>query len=49
MSLKSVKGIEDPALVGPDGKTVYLFEGDKNGKPTCAGACAEVLAPGNGQ
>jgi predicted lipoprotein with Yx(FWY)xxD motif len=45
VSLKSVKDIEDPALVGPDGKTVYLFEGDKNGKPTCAGACATLWPP----
>ena len=45
VSLKSVKGIEDPALVGPDGKTVYLFEGDKNGKPTCAGACTQFWPP----
>ena len=45
VSLKSVKDIEDPALVGPDGKTVYLFEGDKNGKPTCTGACAGIWPP----
>ena len=45
VSLKPVKDIEDPALVGPDGKTVYLFEGDKNGKPTCAGACTQFWPP----
>ena len=45
VSLKSVKGIEDPTLVGPDGKTVYLFEADKNGKPTCAGACTKFWPP----
>ena len=45
VSLKSVKDIEDPALVGPDGKTVYLFEADKNGKPTCAGACTQFWPP----
>jgi predicted lipoprotein with Yx(FWY)xxD motif len=45
VSLKSVKDIEDPTLVGPDGKTVYLFEGDKNGKPTCAGACTQFWPP----
>jgi len=45
VSLKSVKDIGDPALVGPDGKTVYLFEGDKNGKPTCTGACAGIWPP----
>jgi predicted lipoprotein with Yx(FWY)xxD motif len=45
VSLKPVKGIEDPTLVGPDGKTVYLFEADKNGKPTCAGACTKFWPP----
>jgi len=45
VSLKSVKDIEDPALVGPDGNTVYLFEGDKNGKPTCTGACTQFWPP----
>ena len=45
MSLKSVKDIEDPALAGPDGKTVYLFEGDKDGKPTCKDACAGLWPP----
>ena len=45
VSLKSVKDIGDPALVGPDGKTVYLFEGDKGGKPTCTGACAGIWPP----
>ena len=45
VSLKSVKDIGDPALVGPDGKTVYLFEGDKDGKPTCKDACAGLWPP----
>jgi predicted lipoprotein with Yx(FWY)xxD motif len=45
VSLKSVKDIEDPALAGPDGKTVYLFEGDKDGKPTCKDACAGLWPP----
>ena len=41
----SVKDIEDPALVGPDGKTVYLFEGDKSGISACSGACAAAWPP----
>jgi predicted lipoprotein with Yx(FWY)xxD motif len=45
VSLKSVSGVDDKALVGPDGKTVYLFEGDENGKPTCSGACAGLWPP----
>jgi predicted lipoprotein with Yx(FWY)xxD motif len=45
VSLKSVSGVDDKALVGPDGKTVYLFEGDKGGKPTCMGACAGIWPP----
>lgn len=45
VSLKPVADIGDPALVGPDGKTVYLFEGDKKGKPSCAGACAQFWPP----
>lgn len=45
VSLKSVTGVDDKALVGPDGKTVYLFEGDENGKPTCNDACAGLWPP----
>ena len=45
VSLKSVSGVDDKALVGPDGKTVYLFEGDKGAKPTCMGACAGIWPP----
>jgi predicted lipoprotein with Yx(FWY)xxD motif len=45
VSLKSVTGVDDKALVGPDGKTVYLFEGDENGKPTCSGACSGIWPP----
>ena len=45
VALKSVTGVDDKALVGPDGKTVYLFEGDENGKPTCNDACAGLWPP----
>jgi len=45
VSLKSVSGVEDKALAGPDGHTVYLFEGDENGKPTCSGPCSGIWPP----
>jgi predicted lipoprotein with Yx(FWY)xxD motif len=32
-------------LVGPDGKTLYLFEADKTSKSTCSGACAQGWPP----
>ncbi|GAA0405883.1 hypothetical protein GCM10009530_67560 [Microbispora corallina] len=32
-------------LVGVEGRTVYLFTADKNGQPTCNGACAAAWPP----
>jgi predicted lipoprotein with Yx(FWY)xxD motif len=32
-------------LAGEGGKTLYLFEADKNGKPTCTGDCAAAWPP----
>lgn len=32
-------------LAGEGGKTLYLFEADKNGKPTCSGDCAAAWPP----
>ena len=32
-------------LVGPNGKTLYLWVADKNGKSVCSGACAQVWPP----
>jgi predicted lipoprotein with Yx(FWY)xxD motif len=32
-------------LVGPKGRTLYLFEKDKGPKSTCSGACANVWPP----
>jgi predicted lipoprotein with Yx(FWY)xxD motif len=32
-------------LVGPNGKALYLFMADKNGKSACSGACAKVWPP----
>lgn len=32
-------------LAGEGGKTLYLFEADKGGKPTCSGDCAAAWPP----
>jgi predicted lipoprotein with Yx(FWY)xxD motif len=32
-------------LVDRNGRTLYLFEADKNGKSTCSGACASTWPP----
>ncbi|WP_028060282.1 COG4315 family predicted lipoprotein [Candidatus Solirubrobacter pratensis] len=32
-------------LVGPNGRTLYLFEKDKTKKSTCSGACAKAWPP----
>jgi predicted lipoprotein with Yx(FWY)xxD motif len=32
-------------LVGPNGRTLYLFEKDKGGKSACSGACASEWPP----
>ncbi|MCG5220204.1 hypothetical protein [Streptosporangium sp. KLBMP 9127] len=32
-------------LTGEDGRTLYLFEKDKNGKSSCFGPCAEAWPP----
>jgi predicted lipoprotein with Yx(FWY)xxD motif len=32
-------------LVGPTGRTLYLFEADKGSKSTCNGACATAWPP----
>src|SRR5262249_17838343 len=34
-----------PILVDGRGRTLYLFEKDKNGRSTCAGACAGFWPP----
>ena len=34
-----------PVLVNAQGHTLYLFEGDKNGKSACAGKCATFWPP----
>ena len=45
VALKSISGIEGQALVDEDGKTLYLWEADKNGKSTCTGPCAAAWPP----
>jgi predicted lipoprotein with Yx(FWY)xxD motif len=32
-------------LVGENGRTLYLFEADKGGNPTCSGPCAKAWPP----
>jgi predicted lipoprotein with Yx(FWY)xxD motif len=45
VSLKSLPGVGDKALVGSDGRAVYLFEADKAGTSVCKGECAHDWPP----
>jgi predicted lipoprotein with Yx(FWY)xxD motif len=45
VSLKSIAGIEGQALVDGKGRTLYLWEADKAGQPTCTGPCAAAWPP----
>lgn len=45
VSLAAVTGIPAKALVGPNGRTLYLFQADKNGMSACSGACAAAWPP----
>jgi predicted lipoprotein with Yx(FWY)xxD motif len=45
VSLATISGIPDQALVGSTGRTLYLFEADKNGTSACSGACAAAWPP----
>ena len=45
VSLGAIGGIPGKVLVGSNGRTLYLFEADKNGKSTCSGACATGWPP----
>jgi predicted lipoprotein with Yx(FWY)xxD motif len=45
VSLRAISGIPGKALAGRDGRTLYLFEADKNGKSACTGACAAAWPP----
>ena len=45
VSLAAISGIPGTALVGRDGRTLYLFQADKNGASACTGACAAAWPP----
>lgn len=45
VSLAAVSGIPAKALVGSNGRTLYLFQGDKNRMSACSGACAAAWPP----
>ena len=45
VSLAAISGIPRKALVGSNGRTLYLFQGDMHGTSTCAGACAAAWPP----
>ena len=45
VSLAGISGIPAKALVGANGRTLYLFQGDKNGTSACTGACAAAWPP----
>jgi predicted lipoprotein with Yx(FWY)xxD motif len=44
-SLATVSGIPGKALVGSNGRTLYLFQADKHGASACKGACAAAWPP----
>jgi predicted lipoprotein with Yx(FWY)xxD motif len=45
VSLATISKIPGKALVGSSGRTLYLFEADKNGTSACSGACAAAWPP----
>jgi predicted lipoprotein with Yx(FWY)xxD motif len=45
VSLAAISGIPAKALVGSNGRTLYLFQADKNGTSACSGACAAAWPP----
>lgn len=45
VSLHALAKIPGEALVAGNGRALYLFEADKNGKSTCTGACASSWPP----
>jgi predicted lipoprotein with Yx(FWY)xxD motif len=45
VTLHAMPRLGPKALVGTGGWTLYLFEGDKNGKPSCMGSCALSWPP----
>jgi predicted lipoprotein with Yx(FWY)xxD motif len=45
VSLATISGIPGKALVGSNGRTLYLFQADTNGTSACTGACAAAWPP----
>jgi predicted lipoprotein with Yx(FWY)xxD motif len=45
VSMRAISGVPGKALVGSNGRTVYLFQADKNGASACSGACAAAWPP----
>jgi len=45
VSLATLPGIPGMALVGSNGRTLYLFQADQNGTSACSGACAAAWPP----
>ena len=45
IALQAITGIPGKALVDGKGRTLYLWEADKNGTSACAGACAAAWPP----
>ena len=45
VSLATISGIPGKALVSSNGRTLYLFEADRNGTSACSGACAAAWPP----
>jgi predicted lipoprotein with Yx(FWY)xxD motif len=45
VSLAAISGIPGQALVGGSGRTLYLFQADKNRTSACSGACAAAWPP----
>jgi predicted lipoprotein with Yx(FWY)xxD motif len=45
VSLAALSGIPGKALIGSNGRTLYLFQADKTGTSACSGACAAAWPP----
>ncbi len=45
VSLAAISGIPGKALVGSNGRTLYLFQADMHGTSACSGACAAAWPP----
>jgi predicted lipoprotein with Yx(FWY)xxD motif len=44
-SIGTAKGSSGTYLTGPDGRAIYLWVADKDGKSVCYGACAKAWPP----